>query len=343
MARHPLGRRAAGAAALALAALALAGCAMNTDPPTAQPPDSAFAGTLFGEYLRLGDLERGRYDWQDAERFYRRADRVAAGERVDPEALDLWDIPLSDLPVLVAARERLVLALESGARALTPEAAARAQAGFDCWVEEQEESHQPDDISACRQAFDAAMAEVERALAGSVVVLLADPDGEVGAVELSNAQGSVTLSTLQAGAVVPGGSAAPDAIGRVPERDVKEIFGGALAAEPQPPVTIRLYFESGTDRLTPESQAALPGIRDLIRTRVVPGVEVAGHTDRVGAASVNDRLAFRRAGVIRDLLLELGVAPRLIRVDSFGEQDPVVPTADGVDEPRNRRVEITVR
>ena len=104
-----------------------------------------------------------------------------------------------------------------------------------------------------------------------------------------------------------------------------------------------LYFETGTDVLTPESRATLPKLLDLIRQRAVPGVEIAGHTDRVVASVVNDVLALRRAEVVERMMLELGVQPSLIRVDSFGERDPVVPTADGVDEPRNRRVEITVR
>ncbi|MFC3230539.1 OmpA family protein [Marinibaculum pumilum] len=326
--------------------LALAGCAVapfDTDPPAGPRPTAPFDAALFDAYVALGDAERAEYDWRDAAGFYRRADMVAAGERVEPEALDLRKLPEAAVPTLAAARKRLVDALAAGARALTPEAAARAQAGFDCWLQEQEEDLQPDDIAACRDRFETAMVEVERALKGAVVVLLADPDGEVGAVELSNDKGSVTLSALRESAVVPEDDAAPDATGRLPEQDVQEIFGTALAAQPQPPTTIRLYFQAGTNQLTPESEAALPSVRELIENRVVPGVEIAGHTDRVGAAPVNARLALQRAQVIEQMLLELGVPPRLIRVDSFGENDPVVPTADGVDEPRNRRVEITVR
>ena len=36
-------------------------------------------------------------------------------------------------------------------------------------------------------------------------------------------------------------------------------------------------------------------------------------------------------------------AAALITAASHGESDPAVPTADDVDEPRNRRVEVTVR
>ena len=335
-------------ATVVLAGLAaLGGCAFgpfDTDHlATVPPPDSAFQAALSREYVELGDMERAEYDWPDTARFYRRATAAAEGERVDPEAMEARDLTPADREALATARARLSGALAQGARAFTPQAAARAQAGFDCWMQEQEEGHQPDDIAACRARFESAIEEVEKGLGGTIVVLLADADGKVGAVDLRTDAGSVTLDTLRAGAVVGAGVATLDRVGTLGELDVKDLFGGALGAEPPAPVVVRLYFETGTDRLTAESQAELPKLLDLIRQRVVPGVEIAGHTDRVGAANVNDRLALQRAELVRSLVLELGVPPRLIRVDSFGERDPVVPTADGVDEPRNRRVEITVR
>lgn len=334
-------------AAVSVAAALVAGCTLgpfDTDHLAATPtPDSAFQAALSREYVALGDLERAEYDWPDTARFYRRATASHEGSRVEPESIEARDLAAADRETLSAARERLTGALSQGARAFTPDAAARAQAGFDCWMQEQEEGHQPDDIAACRAGFEAAMVEVENGLGGTIVVLLADADGAVGAVDLRTDAGSVTLDTRRAGAVVASGSAVPGAVGALGEQDVRDLFGRALGAEPPAPVAVRLYFETGTDRLTPQSQADLPRVLALIRQRVAPGVEIAGHTDRVGATDVNDRLALQRAVLVRQQVLDLGVPPHLIRVDSFGERDPVVPTADGVDEPRNRRVEVTVR
>jgi len=329
-----------------MALLLLSGCAFgpfDTDHLLPMPPpDSAFDEALSAEYVRLGDAERAEYDWVDTARFYRRATDARAGLRVEPEALDARDLTAEDRAVLGPARDRLMRALLDGARALAPAAAARAQAGFDCWMQEQEEGHQPDDIVACRDAYDSAMAEVEAALDGALVVLLADAAGDVGAIDLTSPGGTVTLAGERESAVVADASA-PAPAGTLGERDVREIFAGALAAEPPVPVTFRLYFETGTDQLVPASRNELPVILQVIRERLLPGVEIAGHTDRVGAADVNYRLALRRAELVRQAVLELGLSDRLIRVDSFGEQDPVVPTADGVAEPLNRRVEITVR
>lgn len=334
-------------AIVAAALSVLGGCAFgpfDTDHlASLPPPDSAFLEALGREYVALGDMERAEYDWRDTARFYRRATDAAHGSRVEPEAMAERDLAGEALATLSAARERLVRALKDGARATTPVATAKAQAGFDCWMQEQEEGHQPDDIAACRAAFEPAMAEVERGLGSVVVVLLADAAGKVGSIALGTAQGSVTLGDLRDSAVTASAAATPGDAGTLADQDVREIFGRALDAEPPPPVELRLYFETGTDRLTPESEAALPRVLELIREREAPGVEIAGHTDTVGAGPANDRLALRRAEVVRRLVLDLGVPGRLVSVDSFGERDPVVPTADGVDEPRNRRVEITVR
>jgi OOP family OmpA-OmpF porin len=54
-------------------------------------------------------------------------------------------------------------ALNAGARDRLPRDAAHAQAMFDCWLEQQEENFQPNDIAACRSAFMEALAKIETA------------------------------------------------------------------------------------------------------------------------------------------------------------------------------------
>jgi OOP family OmpA-OmpF porin len=71
-------------------------------------------------------------------------------------------------------------ALDAGARETNPELAARAQARFDCWVEQQEENHQPDHVAACRDEFLRAMEELEAqpamTMAPSTYIVLFDFD-----------------------------------------------------------------------------------------------------------------------------------------------------------------------
>jgi outer membrane protein OmpA-like peptidoglycan-associated protein len=70
---------------------------------------------------------------------------------------------------------------------------------------------------------------------------------------------------------------------------------------------------------------------------------VIGHTDRAGRSDLNYRLGLDRAQVAKDILVRAGLRPENIQVTSHGENDPLVPTADGVAEERNRRVAVTIR
>ena len=70
-------------------------------------------------------------------------------------------------------------------------------------------------------------------------------------------------------------------------------------------------------------------------------VMLAGYTDRSGTAQYNLGLASRRNASVRDYLSARGVPDGRITSEAFGEANPRVPTADGVRELQNRRVEIT--
>ncbi len=104
-----------------------------------------------------------------------------------------------------------------------------------------------------------------------------------------------------------------------------------------------LYFQSGKTLLTPESEALVDDILNTIRQRNSRDISVVGHTDRVGDADKNNELAKKRSGFTARILMDKGVDPDLIEITSHGETNPIVPTADGVAEPRNRRVEVMIR
>jgi outer membrane protein OmpA-like peptidoglycan-associated protein len=75
----------------------------------------------------------------------------------------------------------------------------------------------------------------------------------------------------------------------------------------------------------------------------VPDLTVVGHTDTTGSAEANIELGRSRATLIRDRLVAAGLDGRLISVVSHGEADLLVPTPDETAEPKNRRVEVSVR
>ncbi|MEQ8354033.1 MAG: OmpA family protein [Kiloniellaceae bacterium] len=178
---------------------------------------------------------------------------------------------------------------------------------------------------------------------GNRFVLLEEEDGSVGAITVQNDAGSQTIEQASTGTQVASATAAPTAPEAISQEEIEKTWGASLQASPLKPRSFLLNFISGTDILTEESRRQLPDILDSIKEYPAPEVSVTGHTDSVGSAAINATLALDRAEAIRDLLIDEGLDPALITVDSHGESNQLVPTADNVDEPRNRRVEVTVR
>jgi OOP family OmpA-OmpF porin len=271
--------------ALAAAAM-LVGCTSDIEQirNTTEGTGSAFTQALTKEYRDFALYEADEmYDWPDASYFARKGLAAAAGEVVLPEELANWDLPADKVDEMSAARSKLVGLLDNGGRDNAPEIAARAQAKFDCWVEQQEENHQPDHIAACRDEFFAALAELEQAL-----------------------------------------------------------MPAPMAAEaPMMPETFIVYFDFDMSNINPAAQAVLNEVLAAVQSGAP--ISVTGHADRSGPEDYNMGLSLRRADAVREALIAGGVTADQITVSGRGEEEPAVPTADGVREQANRRVEIIIQ
>jgi outer membrane protein OmpA-like peptidoglycan-associated protein len=178
----------------------------------------------------------------------------------------------------------------------------------------------------------------------STVVLLADADGTLGRAVVSSAAGAgmVELAADRAATTVTGRRAPSPAVLLDPSA-IEQQFGPTLASLPMAPESFTLYFLLESDELTEESRALLPGVLKAVAGRPAPEVGVVGHTDTTGEPASNYALGLDRATRVRTLLIGAGVDASLIDVSSLGESDLRIRTADNVLEPRNRRVEISVR
>jgi outer membrane protein OmpA-like peptidoglycan-associated protein len=175
------------------------------------------------------------------------------------------------------------------------------------------------------------------------VVLVPDPDGRVGRVEVATSAGRQVLDAAGEMTTVRGAASPPSAVTTADPAWVAKTFRGAMAAEPAPPDRFILYFENGTTVLVPGSGTAVAGITAAVARRQAIAVSISGHADATGTDALNDRLARERAERVRSLLLERGVEPGSLNVSSHGRARPAVPTPAGVAEPRNRRVEVMVQ
>jgi outer membrane protein OmpA-like peptidoglycan-associated protein len=176
----------------------------------------------------------------------------------------------------------------------------------------------------------------------ATVVLLPESDGTVGRATVSNPAGNVELGTARASTtVVPGQAPAP--VTEMSEAEVQRLFGTALAAQPPAPIHFTLYFQFDSEELTEESRKLAGEVQTAVKAYPAPQVTVVGHTDTTGTAASNVELGLRRANTVRTLLISTGLDASAVNVTSHGEATPLVPTADDVSEPRNRRVEVSVR
>jgi OOP family OmpA-OmpF porin len=151
-------------ALMAGALVFLSACGANFDYERlrqTEPAGTEFGAALSRAYKELALYEADQmYDWADAARYGGKSLAAGAGKAVPPDRLDQRRLPTAARPILAAARGRLNTALEGGAGVHWPQAAADAQSGFDCWMEQLEEVIQADHIAACRGRFQGAMARL---------------------------------------------------------------------------------------------------------------------------------------------------------------------------------------
>ena len=173
----------------------------------------------------------------------------------------------------------------------------------------------------------------------SRVVLL--DSGKPSAVTIRNDAGTQRLDRPGEAVELSGrdSAAKPIAVSRA---EIDREWGDAIAVHPPQPVTTILYFHFDTAELTAASRTVLPDILALVRQRPAPEIAIIGYTDRSGEVHYNYDLGLRRAEAIRAAIEARGIDGRSITIDSYGAANPLVEGRSPY-EPRNRRVEITIR
>ena len=121
----------------------------------------------------------------------------------------------------------------------------------------------------------------------------------------------------------------------------------ATPVAPPPPAaaarTYLVFFDWNRADLTSRAREIIAEAAQNARRVSSTRIEVAGHADRSGTPQYNQRLSQRRAEVVASELVARGISREEIGITAYGESRPLVPTADGVREPQNRRVEIVLR
>jgi iron complex outermembrane receptor protein len=111
----------------------------------------------------------------------------------------------------------------------------------------------------------------------------------------------------------------------------------AMAAAPR---SYLVFFDFNKSALTGQAISIVDTAANNAKNPGVTRIDVTGHTDTVGSDAYNLRLSRRRAEAVAAELEKQGIPASEIAIYAKGKKDLLVPTADGVREPQNRRVQI---
>lgn len=177
----------------------------------------------------------------------------------------------------------------------------------------------------------------------NLIILGHTDDGKVGALQVSTDKGSQVLSEEGKAIRIGDKDSLPSAPQPITSEESQRLFADALQVHPLMPQSFLLYFQLNSNELTEESMALIGEIVAAVNKRQSKDISLIGHTDRLGSDEHNRRLSLERAKVVFDLLRAANIDESDMTMIYHGEGNPLVPTADNVAEPRNRRVEVMVR
>ncbi len=103
-----------------------------------------------------------------------------------------------------------------------------------------------------------------------------------------------------------------------------------------------ILFELGSSELSREAREIIRSVSFVLNEYDQTIVEVSGFTDTTGSDDFNQDLSEERAGAVAERLIRFEVMPQRLIVRGYGETRLKIRTRDGVNEPRNRRVEIEI-
>ena len=261
----------------------------------------AFMNGLYSGYVDLSKARSAAYDPFDGEHFNHKARTAARRAPVDPDWIADRELLEADAAELSAALDRMRTAFDRGGRSLAPADAATAQVSYDCWIEAAERV-KIGTISAGNND----VTDCKAAFADAIAKV--------------EAAANLKLTEL-ARKAAPAPASAPQ----------------MAAAAPKP---FMMHFEFDSDALTPATEQIIDEAVATAEKHGIVDYSVTGHADRAGPEAYNLDLSLRRANAVRDALIQRGVKASGISVAGRGEAEPAVPTADGVPEAANRRVEI---
>jgi OOP family OmpA-OmpF porin len=268
------------------------------------PPDS-FSKHLFDMYKEKANFEAEKmHDWNSAKLYSEKALDAAAGKKIVPENINYWKIPKEHRSQIKLAYDNLMSIYES-ALIHDPYNLANAISSLDCWSEQQEENWQTWDINNCKDSFLESMHKIYKNLAKNEKVKKENSKEKSYKNDIE-IESNATLVT-------------------------EDINSNILQI---------IYFDFDKSELSSISKKEIKQFLEKYKN-IISNFLIVGHTDTKGTKEYNYKLSIERANVVKNLLIDLGIKEKNIKILGKGEIDLSIKTNDEVPHPANRRAEIS--
>ena len=254
------------------------------------------------------------HDEIDSSYFAEKGYKARIGQEVLPELINNWDIDIVFLDEVNNKRKELISTLSSNRAKDFPILSARTQLGFDCWLEQLEESWQKDHIKKCYDMMNTGLETLSQSNINHNRDIV-----EKTIIKKKNIKKVITE-----------------------KEEIKEIKEIKNIVNVDDKLKFEIYFAHNIYKLNNDIKYSIKKIYDNYIGTNNFTIEVIGHTDRSGSEQYNITLSKLRANSVKKYLKSLGIMEERISTFYFGEKKPKIITKDGIKEKINRRVEIFV-
>lgn len=244
------------------------------------------------------------HDWNSAKLYSEKALRAFDGENIYPEKINYWKLS-TEIAKDIQTGYNNLLSIYDEAIIKNPKNLAKAISSLDCWAEQEEEKWQTWDIDKCKNDFHAAMHDIYNLLAEE------DEKEEVAKVSEQEVEKTETPQVVI-----------------VTENEKKEVMQ-------------IIYFDFDNSKLSEVSKNTLFDFLDKNKKKLSRYI-IFGHTDTKGHDKYNMDLSIKRAGSVKQALLDQGIASDDISILGKGENELAIDTPDNTKHPANRRAEVKI-
>jgi len=293
------------------------GCAYHSIEKLKSTPNNnnQFSQALSNAYLEFALYEMNEmHDEIDSSYFAEKGYKARIGQEVLPELINNWDIDIVFLDEVNNKRKELISTLSSNRAKGFPILSARTQLGFDCWLEQLEESWQKDHIKKCYDMMNTGLETLSQSNINHNKDIV-----EKTIIKKKNIKKVITE-----------------------KEEIKKIKEIKNIVNVDDKLKFEIYFAHNMYKLNNDIKYSIKKIYDNYLGTNNFTIEVIGHTDRSGSEQYNITLSKLRANSVKKYLKSLGIMEERISTFYFGEKKPKIITKDGIKEKGNRRVEIFV-